>query len=226
MEEEGEAPVNDSQYYSHQRLELVALIPAAVSSVLDVGCGSGMLGRRLRETNPDVRLTGIEINPDVAPFDHYDEVHTGDVETILPTLLLAGKQFDCILFADVLEHLVDPWKVADVARGLLRSGGTIIISTPNIRNYSILKRLVFDGEWEYEQEGILDRTHLRFFTAKSIRALFEAKDFVIVSQIPVRHPPGRGWKKVLDRVLSRTPRFRDLGAFQFITVARKTGDRT
>jgi len=221
VEEEGRFPVKNIEYYSRQRLELLALIPKDTSSILDVGCGSGMLGRKLREENPNVHLSGIEINATVAPFLHYDEVYVGDVETILPTLLASEKVFDCLVFADVLEHLIDPWKVMDTAWGLLHSGGTVIVSTPNIRNYGVLKRLILNGEWEYESEGIMDRTHLRFFTAKSIRALLELRNFVVMSQLPIRYPPERGWKKVVDRALSLSPRFRDMGAFQFITIARK-----
>lgn len=82
------------------------------------------------------------------------------------------QQFDCVVFNDVLEHLVDPWEALGASINLLSPSGCIVSSIPNVRYYKVLKQLLFKKDWRYVEAGILDRTHLRFFTEKSILRLF------------------------------------------------------
>ena len=86
---------------------------------------------------------------------------------------LGETQFDCIVFADVLEHLQNPWKVLKETTELLRENGVVISSIPNIRHYSTLISLAIKGIWPYRERGIHDETHLRFFTLKNIKRLFK-----------------------------------------------------
>jgi 2-polyprenyl-3-methyl-5-hydroxy-6-metoxy-1,4-benzoquinol methylase len=107
--------------------------------------------------------------------------------------------FDCILYGDVLEHLINPWQVLKEHRSFLRNGGAIICSIPNIRHYRVIRRLVFRGKWEYTDSGILDRTHLRFFTLGSIQKMLEEAGFEIKGM--VKRPSAPVWLKLLNHML-------------------------
>ena len=99
-----------------------------------------------------------------------DRVIVGSAEIELP---FAEESFDCIIFNDVLEHLVDPWMAVNRFARTLRKGGCMVASIPNVRYFRVLKALVQDKTWVYADKGVLDRTHLRFFTKKTIPGLFE-----------------------------------------------------
>ena len=150
---------------------MLRFIPADAVDILEVGCGNGAFASLLKETRT-VRVTGIE------PFDtaassareHMDVVIHASAEEGMR--MLDGKSFDCIVFNDVLEHIADPASVLTAARSLLRSTGHIVASIPNVRYMPVLRDLLLRGEWTYADEGVLDRTHLRFFTAKSMRDMF------------------------------------------------------
>jgi SAM-dependent methyltransferase len=154
---------------------VAALVPTECRRVLDVGCGAGHLGQLLKERGHHV--TGLELVPEAADEarDSLDEVVTGDVEAGLP---FEPGSFDAIIFADLLEHLVDPWRVLQEAAGLLTPGGVVVASVPNVQNLDVLRRLV-RGRWDYRERGILDRGHLRFFTLETIRDLFASAGLTI-----------------------------------------------
>lgn len=136
--------------------------------MLEIGCGSGGTLRMLRSEQPIIRAVGFELDPDAAEHARsvFDTVYVGNAET----MPLPDERFDLILALDVLEHLVDPWRMARRLRALLSPGGTIIASIPNVGHYSVIWPL-FRGHWQYTDLGLLDRTHLRFFTEESARAL-------------------------------------------------------
>ena len=140
-------------------------MPAACRRVLDVGCGAGHLGRLLKERGHHV--TGMELVPEEADEarQRLDAVVTADVEAGLP---FAPGSFDAVIFADLLEHLVDPWRVLREAAALLSPGGVVVASVPNVQNVDVVRRLL-RGRWDYRERGILDRGHLRFFTLETIR---------------------------------------------------------
>jgi 2-polyprenyl-3-methyl-5-hydroxy-6-metoxy-1,4-benzoquinol methylase len=165
-------------YYSCVREDLIRFIPSGTKRILDVGCAEGKTGESLREKGFE-EIVGIEVNEEVARrgSGYYNPLIIGDVEKIC--LPFEEGHFDCILYGDVLEHLVDPWRVLREHHALLRNEGTIICSIPNIRHYRIIKNLFFKGKWEYKRDGIMDRTHLRFFTMDSIRRMLEEAGFEI-----------------------------------------------
>jgi len=144
--------------------------------VLDVGCAAGDLARLLQARGCDV--VGIDINPAAltvaAPFCSRTIAADLDVER-LPNLL-PGERFDVVVFADVLEHLRDPWSVLDSARTLLNETGYAIVSVPNIAHGAIRLGLL-TGHFDYRQYGILDDTHLRFFTRRSLEILLIRSGF-------------------------------------------------
>jgi SAM-dependent methyltransferase len=189
--------MTSSYYYLLARGDLIDLIPPGMNRVLEVGCAAGMTGKLLKEKGFK-EIVGVELVPEVAKQGehYYDKLLIGDVEKM--EIPFEKGHFDCILYGDVLEHLVDPWKVLEKHNPLLREGGAILASIPNIRHYRIIKKLAFKGEWEYTDEGILDRTHLRFFTLKSIRELLEGAGFELTRV--VKEPSGAKWIKALNRL--------------------------
>jgi SAM-dependent methyltransferase len=174
-------------YYNQARPEVAALVPPRCHRVLEVGCGCGELGRLLRRRGHHV--TGIELVPEMAERARrwLDSVVTADVER--DGFPFPAASFDALVFADVLEHLVDPWRVLREAVELLAEDGVVVASIPNVQNIDVLRRLL-RGRWDYRERGILDIGHLRFFTLHSIRALFVQADLTVVH---IGHRYRRSW---------------------------------
>lgn len=159
-------------YYANTRREIVDHVPSGAGRVLDVGCGQGLTGGLLRAQR-GIEVVGLEIHPDVAQIarQHLDQVVVGDLETTM--LPWPESHFDAIIAADVLEHLVDPWAaLAKLVRHLV-PGGCLVASLPNIRNLNAMGK-VMEGSFAYAEQGILDRTHLRFFARRDMIALLES----------------------------------------------------
>ena len=136
--------------------------------MLEVGCGSGQTLELIKKLELCESTVGIELFEQAArnARERVDKVFQLNIETdALPSDL---GQFDLILILDVLEHLVDPWSVLHrIQSSHLKLGGKIIISLPNARHFSFVLPLVISGEFDYQERGILDKTHLRFFSRKS-----------------------------------------------------------
>ncbi len=165
-------------YFEHDRPEIRALVPPSRREILDVGCGAGVLGESLQLTRDNVRVTGIELDPKAAARarERLFRVEVGDCVSALR--LIPDASYDTILFADILEHLPDPGVALHEARRLLRRDGDLVISLPNVRHWSVLRDLL-EGDWKYEDAGILDRTHLRFFTRRSATRLLQDSGFTV-----------------------------------------------
>jgi 2-polyprenyl-3-methyl-5-hydroxy-6-metoxy-1,4-benzoquinol methylase len=163
-----------SNYYSTARTEILDLVPEGVNRVLEVGCGTGQTLSMLKEKNLCKETVGIELVASVASQASkiVDKIYVLNVEiSELPCEL--GK-FDLILLLDVLEHLVDPWDfLLKLKSNYLSKKGKLIISLPNARHFSLVLPLLA-GSFEYVERGILDKTHLRFFTKKSAIALIKS----------------------------------------------------
>ena len=168
--------------YVGRRSDVERLLPPGVHSVLDVGCSVGALGASIK-AGTGAQVTGIEYSPAMAAEAEkvLDRVFVGDATAVIDGTALEGMQFDAIIFADVLEHLPDPWLVLRRAVRLLTPGGRIIASLPNIRHLSTIYHLVVLGYWPYRDRGIHDRTHLRFFTRRNVLELFRSANLEIES---------------------------------------------
>jgi SAM-dependent methyltransferase len=163
--------------------ELVLARVGTNQRVLEVGANAGHFSARLRERG--CRVTAVELDARAAEAarGRADRVVPGDIED--PRVFgQLGAGFDLILFLHVLEHLGDPWRVLRAATRLLDPGGRVLALLPNVACWRVRKRLFFRGAFEYEEVGILDRTHLRFFTLESARSLFEQGGLEIVSWAP------------------------------------------
>lgn len=162
-----------SDYFGTPRREMLEFVPQGVRSVLEIGCGTGAFGA-LVKAQRQCRYTGVELVEQAASQAHgrLDQVLVADVETA--PLPFAPGTFDCIVCNDVLEHLRDPWAVLRMLTGYLSPGGHVVASLPNVRFSEVMKDLIFRKKWEYQERGVLDRTHLRFFTESTVRELFRS----------------------------------------------------
>lgn len=160
----------DSAYYEYARPEIVALVPRDARSIVDVGCAGGALGSALKAERPGVSVRGVEMCASAAERARLrlDDVFIGSAEAGPPA---EWPRADCLIFADVLEHLANPLDVLCKWKQSLAPGGTVMASIPNVAHHSIVRDLL-RGRWEYTDAGILDRTHLRFFTRETILDLF------------------------------------------------------
>lgn len=155
-------------YFGRRRIDIIAAAQRlrVNGRLLDVGCASGLLGESLLELGYATEVVGIEIAPAVAKLaeDRLTQVIIGDAnqEGVLP-----DGPFDGAILADVLEHQAEPDALLKRVVERLRPGSGVVISVPNVRHFRVIYALVLRNEWTYTNEGICDRTHLRFFTLKS-----------------------------------------------------------
>lgn len=160
-------------YFEIPRKEMLDFVPDGIQSVLEVGCGSGGFGALVKQ-HRGCRYTGVELMDAAADKarGRLDAVVVADIERV--ALPFEPASFDCLVCNDVLEHLVDPWSALKSLTKFIKPGGYVVVSLPNVRFSEVVKDLVFRKQWVYQDEGVLDRTHLRFFTESSMRTLMQS----------------------------------------------------
>jgi 2-polyprenyl-3-methyl-5-hydroxy-6-metoxy-1,4-benzoquinol methylase len=161
-------------YFGHARVEVTPLLPGGrVDRILEVGCGRGDTLAYLRAEGRCHWTCGVELFPEAAETarERLDQVHIGNIEQL--DLPITPASLDAVLCLDVLEHLIDPWTTARRLAALLKPGGVLIASIPNVRHFRVVLPLLFRGRWKYADFGLMDRTHLRFFTKESAVELLE-----------------------------------------------------
>ena len=173
-------------YYTSVNPELLASIPLTANSVLEIGCGAGALGHVYKKSNPLATYVGIEYVKQAAESASQvlNHVLCGDVEDpdlIIPTV--NNKPYDCIVYGDVLEHLRDPWKCLSTHLDLLSNDGVVVACIPNVQHWSVLAHLL-NGQWPTVDQGLFDRTHLRWFTRDSIVQWFKSAGLHIYDMQP------------------------------------------
>jgi SAM-dependent methyltransferase len=176
-------PVLDESELSEER-RLVLERVGKNKAVLEIGAHTGYFSERLR--NAGCTVTAVEMDPVAAKKaeSRVDRIIVGDIED--PKVFgQITETFEVILFMHVLEHFVDPWRMLRESRKLLRPGGTLIVLLPNVGAWCVRKALFFHGAFEYEDVGIMDRTHLRFFTMYSAQALLRDSGYRVVFWSPI-----------------------------------------
>ncbi len=169
------APAAPYPYADGYNADLLERIPLSARLVLDIGCGTGALGFQFKQRNPRARVFGVEGDARAASVaaGRLDGVITGDIEALAFPDSFTGA-VDCLIYGDVLEHLRDPWALLRRHAALLSPTGVLLVSLPNVEHWSFAARLL-QGGWHYEESGLFDRTHLRWFSRDSAgRALAEA----------------------------------------------------
>lgn len=193
--------------YTSIRSDIVDLVPDHSSNVLDVGCSNGALGNTLKALKPGRTVCGIEFDEGFAneAARCLDEVANEDLNLMDWQAILPGRNFDCLIFADVLEHLVEPQRCLKSSLRRLKAGGTVIVSLPNIRHCSSFWAIFLKGQFPRRDRGIFDRTHLRWFTVSDGRALLQECGLTITSMTLTLRWGDRGGGLV-NRLLNRLPR--------------------
>jgi 2-polyprenyl-3-methyl-5-hydroxy-6-metoxy-1,4-benzoquinol methylase len=211
----GYVPLNERPYGGHARLLELALA-GHPERVLDVGCSSGYLAGPIAASGAEV--VGIELDPGAAEEARTicTDVLVGDVESM--ELPFAPQSFDLVLCGDVVEHLRDPAATLTRLRPLLRTGGRLVLTTPNVANWAMRVSLLF-GRWRYTDRGILDRTHTHLFTRKTlVEALGDAGYRVLeldhTAPVPLVGTPTT--ERVARAIASVRP---SLFAYQFVVAA-------
>ncbi|GHF25488.1 SAM-dependent methyltransferase [Kordiimonas sediminis] len=203
-------------YYEHVRDDIFGLLPNKIEKILEIGCGAGGTLNVIRAKYSPQHIVGIDISETALKKagSTLNEAYALDLNTqTLPDTL---GSFDTILCLDVLEHLMDPWETLNILHQKLDDNGTIVLSLPNIRYIGIIFDLLLKGKWEYTDAGILDRTHLRFFTQDSLREMIENANF----HIEILEPKISGRKRSLLNKLSFNV-FSNLLAKQYLVKAKK-----
>lgn len=217
-----DAATTSISYYSNARPEILQLVPISASRILDVGCGAGVLGKSIKSRQA-AEVHGVELMSDAASKagNCLDRVWNLPIESALPEL--ADGYYDCIVAADVLEHVIDPWNTLIGLKEKLAPDGKIVVSLPNVQNWGVVSCLL-EGKWDYRSEGILDRTHLHFFTRKSVEELFWNAGLRIAHMgTTIRGPslPHNIAESLRKNGLMASTLERDAETFQFTVVAEK-----
>ncbi|APW41602.1 bifunctional glycosyltransferase/class I SAM-dependent methyltransferase [Rhodoferax saidenbachensis] len=165
--------------------DLLSCIPANAKKIIEVGCNTGALARAYRSTNPLCRYLGIEINAAALSEAraHCDFVWDLNIEQVADEFLEAERDCDCWIFGDVLEHLIDPWAVLERIRKVMPEHAVLLACIPNVQHWSVQARISV-GNFVYEPYGLLDKTHLRWFTRKTITQMFEGAGYRINALMP------------------------------------------
>lgn len=164
-------------YYQNARSEVTCFLPDKYSRVLEVGCGEGNFRGNLIET---CEYWGIELCERAAEVanSRLDNVLVGKFEDL--AVELPDKYFDLIICNDVIEHIADHDQLLDLLKQKLHDGGVVVGSVPNVRYWKCIFNLLFKKDWLYTDQGVMDRTHLRFFTEKSLKRSLEQHRFIIL----------------------------------------------
>ncbi len=215
----------DMAYYSYVRRDVVSLMDDPEDRavrVLELGCASGATLAYIRERYPRAETWGIELNPEAAKQaeGRVDHCFCGNCEE----MELPGEDgsFDYILCPDVLEHLLDPWKMAGRLKQKLKKGGLLICSVPNVTHWSVLIPYL-QGKWDYQDSGILDRTHLHFFTYETALALCAPEGMKHEKTMVTKTAMPPGCSEYLEKLkgLPGVQERERMEAYQYLIASRK-----
>jgi 2-polyprenyl-3-methyl-5-hydroxy-6-metoxy-1,4-benzoquinol methylase len=185
---------NAATYFDSGNYELADMLARPPRLVLEIGCGAGGLGRHVKQKFPGVRVYGVELNRTAAEIaaTRLDRVFVDSVDSLdLAAAGVAYGSVDTLLLGDVLEHLYDPWGTLVKLRPYLSDDAQVVASIPNSRNLALLSGLA-EGDWQYQTAGLLDVTHIRFFTLAGMRRLFSETGYAVHRHHAVLDPRFEG----------------------------------
>jgi predicted TPR repeat methyltransferase len=190
--------------YETPRPDVTALVPEDAKRILDLGCSTGAVGAALKQRQ-DATVVGVELSEEFAAIarTRLDRVVVADVEAFAAGDPPDEAPFDCLVAADVLEHLVDPWATMRGAVRFLRPGGRVVVSVPNVFYWKTLIKATARRRWPRDDEGIFDRTHLRWFGPEDIADLLREAGLEVLTISPSYWAMER-WMGVV-KTLAHTP---------------------
>ncbi len=220
-------------YYDSYNPDLLRFIPPDAKTVLEIGCGEGALCEAYRRVNPGVVWLGIEKELSAARIATAKgaKMVGVDIDADDPALAIyscdramADQKVDVLIFGDVLEHLRDPWGAIKRMMAFIAPGAQVLASIPNVQHWTVIRDLL-EGKWDYTDSGLLDRTHLRFFTLKSIREMFDAAGLQVF-EIVGRDICNEGFYEWADDAFGseQTGLSKEMRAYQYVVRAIKPAD--
>ncbi len=212
----------NSDYFSNIRLDLVQFIRNESNlKVLEIGAAYGETLFYLKENGFASEAVGVDLFEDKKNPQNYKSIDNfifGNIEEIY--LEQYVNYFDVIFLPDVLEHLLEPKNVLNKISQYLKNDGKIIISMPNIRHYSALNKIFIKGDFQYEESGLFDYTHLRFYCKKNIIQLIEQSKYkVIAEQSSIKNYKGKSFAKLFNKITLGV--FEEFLSYQYFFVATK-----
>lgn len=165
--------------------DLLSLIPLSSRRLMEIGCSSGALAREYKKLVPDAHYSGIEIDASYAELAKRfcDNVEVLNIENADAVFWGNNADRDCWIFGDTLEHLQNPWLILRCIHEILPTGGVVVACIPNVQHWSLQARLSI-GDFRYENDGLMDKTHLRWFTRQTIVEMFNQSGLVIEEGMP------------------------------------------
>ena len=168
---------NELAYYQRVREDLIGLIPEPAGRILEMGCGTGNTLRKIRRMGLATEIWGVDQH---AFEDQQDLDRFIQADLDIWDFSQLETTFDIVIAGDILEHLKDPWRVLERLRQVLHADSRLLVCVPNLRDMTVIGRLLFRGDFRYEEAGTMDRTHLRFFTRKSLVRLLEESGYDVL----------------------------------------------
>lgn len=171
--------------HEHHNPDLLRFIPESSQHLIEIGCSSGALAREFKKINPNCNYLGVDIDEKYTEMAsrYCDETSVMDIEESNEDFYFRHKNRDCWIFGDTLEHFRDPWKVLRRIRNVIPLHGCVVACIPNVQHWSIQVKISI-GDFRYQDSGLLDRTHLRWFTRQTIIELFSATGFKVTGGMP------------------------------------------
>ena len=193
MSDQSTILINKSGYFNRQRPEMFKYIPESAKNILEVGCNDGAFCATLKRL--DREIWGVEMIAEAAQkaTEVCKFVLVGDFNSIFDQL--PKNHFDCVIFNDVLEHIYSPWDTIQQVKSILSPNGVLVSSIPNFRYVAnLITEILWEGEFRYKPEGgILDDTHIRFFTPKSICRMYSEQGYEVLTNEGIN--PCKSWKE-------------------------------
>jgi SAM-dependent methyltransferase len=208
--------------------DLIDVLPLTAKRVIDIGCGVGVIAKEYHIRAAPKYYLGVEIVPEHAEIakQYCSQCIVGNIEEFDTDTWSQLTDYDLWVFGDVLEHLYDPWSVLKKVRSILPADGQIACCIPNAQNWSLQARLSI-GDWRYADGGLLDRTHIRFFTRETIIELLQGAGFEITEIVPryLQHPNTDKFLDIIENLAATTggdPKTAraDASVFQYLIKAR------